>query len=735
MIVRAVHIRHYRSISAADLAPCEKLNVLIGKNNAGKSNMLSAISLVLTHLQRGKIAGPWNVSRPQSEFHQRETGELVRIGMEFSLSTLVNQGLRDRLTKEAPHLDRSIEQIGLHSSAVFIVAGALDGSRPFLFVEQIAVGSLCPKGEELAVEGIKLLSVTRPVALEIFQNVTSAESLSLDIDAVTELREGRNPGPPIEYLLQQPKERRASFLRDYLRYTERNRPDLARRIEASLSPVTTQEEAKSALSRLTDETREEMESYEKRETKGAISAFAGETRVPPAYACWLMQELGSTPVMHIREVKRPIGREEAETLLSLKVRRGGPERLTAVQQTVQGLLGVSVDAFQSEARGERAAEMDVDDFLVEANGAGIREALRLILDLELKSPRLVLIEEPEVHLHPGLARVVANYLKEKSQSTQMFVTTHSTDFVDFIPFQAVFLISRDEHNGTVCQTIQAGDAALKIPAEIGLRLSTVFMFDRLVFVEGPTDEAVFREFARKMELDLTKSNVGFVYMQGTRNFAHFAADATLDFLSRRQIRIHFVVDRDEKDDEEVQRMMERLGDRATLKVLERREIENYLLNPEAVVRYIGEKLKLAGSNASRPTAGQVQEAIETEATALKDEVVRLRIENRVLKPIYLQTRMTKGTALERLSGAISQLTEREQRFEEDSRAIRDDVEANWPTRAAALAPGTRVLERVAARFGATFSKERGDSERLARLVPDTVIPSEISELLRSITST
>ncbi len=42
---------------------------------------------------------------------------------------------------------------------------------------------------------------------------------------------------------------------------------------------------------------------------------------------------------------------------------------------------------------------------MEANGAGIREALRIILDLELERPAFALIEEPEVHLHPGLEKV------------------------------------------------------------------------------------------------------------------------------------------------------------------------------------------------------------------------------------------------------------------------------------------------------------------------------------------
>ena len=726
-------MRHYRSIAAAGLAQCEELNVLIGKNNAGKSNILSAIALALGHLRAGKIASPWNIRRPQVEFHRREITRLVRIGLEFSLSTDINRQLRDRLTKEAPHLDRSIEQIGSHSSAVFIIAGGLEDSHPYLFLEQLAVGKLNPREGDLSVDGIKLLSVTTPVALELSQNASSAQALTKDLETIEEIRTGRGPGPAIEYMFQQPKERRSIFIRDYLyRSAERLRPEL----ETRLSTAANLEEAQRALSQLAEEIRDKIDSFEKRETKTAISAFAGDALVPPAYAGWFMQQFGSTPMMHIREVKRAIGPEEAQTLLSLKVRRGGPERLKTLQQTIQALLGVSVDAFQSEGRPESAAEMDVDNFLVEANGAGIREALRLILDLELSEPKLVLIEEPEVHLHAGLARVVANYLKEKSHSVQMFITTHSTDFVDFMPFQTVFLVSRDEHNGTACQPIEAGNASLTIPAELGLRLSTVFMFDRLVFVEGPTDEAVLREFARKLEIDLTKNNVGFIYMEGTRNFAHFAADATLDFLSRRQVHLHFIVDRDERDDAEVTRMIERLGDRAKLKVLDRREIENYLLRPEAVRPFIEEKLRLAGNNSPSVSQREVEDTIAIEAVALKDEVVRLKIENRMLKPIFLHTRAADGSSIEeRLRKASEVLALRQERFARESDAIRAEVQAQWPREAISLAPGSKILEKVTQRFGARFQKDKGDTERLARLLPRDLIPTEIQELLRAIVST
>lgn len=372
MIIRSVHVRHFRSIEAAGLAPCEDLNVLIGKNNAGKSNLLSAISLLLNHLRNGKIAGPWNTQRPKSEFHQRETQRLARIAAEFVLSPEVNKGLRERLTVEAPHLDRSIEQIGSHDSIVFILAGAFDDPNSYLFVEQIAVGKLKPKDGDLPVEGIKLLSITRSTALELFEIVVSAQNLYRELESLEDIRTGRRASMPLDYILQQPKDRRSAFLRRSLEYV---RPETLRQLDSGMASVNNLDEGVRLLSQIAEDTREKIEAHEKQETKGVISAFAGDIRVPPAYAGWLMEQFGSTPVMHIKEVKQQIGREEAETLLRLKVRRGGPDRLRTVQQTVRALLGVSLDAFESEARGESRAEMDVDDFLVEANGAGIREAL------------------------------------------------------------------------------------------------------------------------------------------------------------------------------------------------------------------------------------------------------------------------------------------------------------------------------------------------------------------------
>jgi FAD/FMN-containing dehydrogenase len=226
------------------------------------------------------------------------------------------------------------------------------------------------------------------------------------------------------------------------------------------------------------------------------------------------------------------------------------------------------------------------------------------------------------------------------------------------------------------QLVEATEGALRIPRELGLRLSSVFMYDRLVFVEGPLDEVVIRDFARTLNVDLTKWNVGFVHMRGVRNFAHYAAEATLALLSRRQVRMWFVADRDERDDKDVELMMNRLGKNAKLNVLKRRELENYLLDEEATIKFIEQKRRAARLEPRKITKQDVTDAFHAAADTLHGEVIRLRVEAELLAPIFLQTRKNIGDIAGRLEAASEQLKQQRANIQTVSESITEQRNAS-----------------------------------------------------------
>jgi putative ATP-dependent endonuclease of OLD family len=449
-------------------------------------------------------------------------------------------------------------------------------------------------------------------------------------------------------------------------------------------------------------------------------------------------------VLYLRERREPIGQVEAEKLLSLKIRRGGPEVLRGIQETVSALLGVQVDAFQSgpprRGREGGAAEMDVDNFLVEVNGSGIREALRVVLDVEFDQPAILLVEEPEIHLHPALEISLMHYLKKLSKTRQIFISTHSTNFLDTAEMRNVYLVTKED--GTKAQLLDFDAAEAQIPQELGIRLSSLFMYDRLVFVEGPSDEATLRELAGILGLTLSQENVGFVSLGGVRNFGYFASDAIIEFLTRRQVRLWFVLDRDERKDSEIQKLSERLGESAVLEVLNRRELENYLIVPRAAAEFIKLKQSLGGSQngeISEVSEEDVREAIGATADDLRRAAVDKRVAHEVCRPFVIQLRDVgeggEDSTLVLLESELGRIADEVQntrdRLGDIERSAEEEITKEWETRKLDLVPGDLLLDEVCRRFGVRFRKERGDSARLAGLLREDEIHEDLKRIIRA----
>jgi Predicted ATP-dependent endonuclease of the OLD family len=420
--------------------------------------------------------------------------------------------------------------------------------------------------------------------------------------------------------------------------------------------------------------------------------------------------------------------------------RGGPAVLRSLQDTVSALLGVQIDAFRSDTpRSETAAEIDVDNFLVQANGAGIRESLRLILDYEFQRPTILLVEEPEIHLHPALETNMMRYLRSLSSQCQVFITTHSTNFLDTAAMSNVYLVSRT--GSTQIQVLDADNAEAQLPRELGLRMSSLFLYDRVVFVEGRTDEGVIREWASILDINFGRANVGFVLMGGARNFAYYAAEQTLSFLAKRQVRSWFLLDRDDRADAEIKKLITSASGPATVRVLQKREIENYLLSLPALAKFISWKVKLAGADRSEVTEQDVQKAIETAVEQLKETVLCKRVFKSAWSPIFPALReLTEHDPREireKVSGEIdrliSDLQKAKSSIEDNMTKHAETLELDWPSRKFDVVPGDLLLDAVCKQFSVRFKKDK-DSIRLASLMSLSEIPDEIKSIIREIGS-
>jgi len=364
-----------------------------------------------------------------------------------------------------------------------------------------------------------------------------------------------------------------------------------------------------------------------------------------------------------------------------------------------------------------------------------------MLDIELGKPDLILIEEPEIHLHPALETAVMRYLKRSSETSQIFLTTHSTNFIDSGEYSAIHFV-RKTHS-TVSLALSFEQAADALPRELGLRLSSLFMYEKLVFVEGPSDEDVLREWASTLSLNLSKANVGFINIGGSRNIKHFSAARTTDFLLKRGVETWFILDRDENGTADVAKLKAELGPERNVRVLSAREIENFLAMPVALSKHIRKRLARSGTGnvvEDGPSCDEVKRRIDECAEGLRNLALGKALSRRFIAPIHLRrpkldSSKSIGDIIDDIKTSIlegsSVLESRTAELDGAAAEFGARWDAEWAAHKLAIVPGTELLEAVFRHYNLAYAKQR-DAREIAALMTPSEIPPEVCKILREI---
>lgn len=146
------------------------------------------------------------------------------------------------------------------------------------------------------------------------------------------------------------------------------------------------------------------------------------------------------------------------------------------------------------------------------SGAGTQTMLGIVYHL-IGLEGLLTIEEPEVHLHAGLQRRIAQELKDSSEKAQIIITTHSTIFIDEIRGSSIWYLVRDR-GATKTKRIEELDELKEVTIALGVRPSDVLMANNVLFVEGPTDAIVLSSWAELMDKNFRVPRISIVPMRG-----------------------------------------------------------------------------------------------------------------------------------------------------------------------------------------------------------------------------
>src|SRR5690625_5156137 len=140
---------------------------------------------------------------------------------------------------------------------------------------------------------------------------------------------------------------------------------------------------------------------------------------------------------------------------------------------------------------------------------------------------ILVIEEPEAHLHPTMQSDFIHFLHknlEKKKVKQVFVTTHSTHISSILDLEQIIVFYKEGNETKVSYPGKAledePESKKYIQRFLDATKSNMLFAEKIIFVEGITEQLLVPVFAEYMGKSLEKNHVAVINVGG-KYFDHF----------------------------------------------------------------------------------------------------------------------------------------------------------------------------------------------------------------------
>ncbi len=127
-------------------------------------------------------------------------------------------------------------------------------------------------------------------------------------------------------------------------------------------------------------------------------------------------------------------------------------------------------------------------------GDGFRQVFVILMYLFNPQFTILLLEEPEVHLHPALIKKLVKIIENKNIYNQLFLTTHSPLFIHTTNLHRLFRVTKEKGSTKVHSPRLVGRRLnyTRLTQELNAENTEMLFADKVLLVEGPSDHILMR---------------------------------------------------------------------------------------------------------------------------------------------------------------------------------------------------------------------------------------------------
>lgn len=237
-------------------------------------------------------------------------------------------------------------------------------------------------------------------------------------------------------------------------------------------------------------------------------------------------------------------------------------------------------------------------------GSGTKSFIYLFSYLYLSGMDIALIDEPEINMHPILIGDLVNFFRILSKETQLILTSHNKFFIDPLNEDEIYRVEYFDNIGSKVQRLDSQLDRWSLLDHLGIPLSTSekaegTFAEITVFTEGVSDIEYIKKFAVKMgkEEEFLKNKPLFIPIEGSTKRRSKVDPEILDKIWDEKFGVTapflLILDRDEFTQGEIDKDIAHYGENR-IHHLNRREIENYMLDPKAIMKLLLERAERYG---------------------------------------------------------------------------------------------------------------------------------------------